>query len=117
MTDKTMAWHYTINARAVLIFSEGVIRPATAAVPAGEIPVVWFSTRQHWEPTANKGAIDDNGQRVRLTMKQTLDRGGGGWRFGLPTERLLYWRKLIIAAQIVRAHARALEYTARKARQ
>ena len=51
---KPMAWHYTVTVRAALILAEGVIRPATVGVPDGEIPVVWFSTRQFWEPTANK---------------------------------------------------------------
>ena len=112
MTARKIAWHYTINDRAVHILKDGIIRAATANVPANETPIVWFSTRQHWEPTANKAMIDDSGNVSSLTMQETIQLGGGAWRFGLDTEKLIYYRKIIQVANITRRMAKALEQTA-----
>ena len=113
MNQRKIAWHYTINKRAVLILKDGFIRPATAYVPADEIPIVWFSTNQNWEPTANKALINDSGHATSLTMQETIQVGGGGWRFGMPTEKLIYYRKAIQAANISAGTARGLEQAAR----
>jgi hypothetical protein len=111
---EVMAWHYTIGLRAQSILSDGLIRPATAGVPAGETPVVWFSTRQHWEPTANKAMAKDGLYIRRLTFEETIERGGGGWRFGLPVDRLVAWRNLSRLANISRETANGLVRAARK---
>ena len=47
-------WHYTTAWKLDRILEAGVIRPATAGIAAGEQPVVWFSSRPTWEPTASK---------------------------------------------------------------
>lgn len=94
-------WHYTIGDRAALILSDQLIKPATAGVPIGETPVVWFSARQHWEPTANKMIqTPPKGELRRLTFEQTIRLGGGGWRFGISWGLALPWRELIQAANI-----------------
>lgn len=33
------------------IMEDGKIRPTTGFIPAGELPIVWFPTKQFWEPT------------------------------------------------------------------
>jgi hypothetical protein len=45
-------FHYTTARHIHSIFVDQEIRPATAGVPPNERPVVWFSFRQDWEPTA-----------------------------------------------------------------
>lgn len=107
------AWHYTVGSRALQIRETGFIMPATAYVPEGEIPVVWFSTRQHWEPTANKATVE-NGERRSLTFAETIDRGGGGYRFGLSPTRLIPWKQLVDEAQIRPEMAAALIRAAKR---
>ena len=95
-----LAWHYTVSIRAAGILSAGELRPSTAFVPASEIPIVWFSTRQHWEPTANKALQNADGHRVPLDFDETIEYGGGGWRFGVAVDQLTPWRRLKLAAHI-----------------
>jgi hypothetical protein len=114
MVTAKMAWHYTIGLYADSIRDSGELRPATAGVPAGETPVVWFSTRQLWEPTANKGCIDSAGHRIGLTFKQTVEHGGGGWRFGVPSDELIPWKRLIDEARIAPDFARGLVKSAQR---
>jgi hypothetical protein len=109
-----LAWHYTVGVRMAEILKAQELRPATAGVPQGEIPVVWFSTRPFWEPTANKSLQNDQGEIVRLGFEQTIEHGGGGWRFGVPTALLLPWRELKIAARIAPQWVRGLKQTAKK---
>jgi hypothetical protein len=71
------------------IVDSGEIRPATALVPAGEKPCVWFSKRRDWEPTANKLWVS-GGVTRSLTMRETGERGGGLVRFGVAPETAPY---------------------------
>lgn len=107
-------WHYTVGAKMRLIESSGVLKPAVAFVPAGEIPVVWFSSRQVWEPTANKMVALGNGQLVVLNFSETTSQLGGGFRFGLPAHQLLPWRHLRNAARISAATQAQLTQSARR---
>jgi len=50
----TRLWHYTTIEKLKLIINGGIIRPSTARLDANERPVVWFSARSTWEPTATK---------------------------------------------------------------
>jgi hypothetical protein len=106
------AWHYTTGALALQIIRDGVIRPATAGIPAGERPVVWFSTQPHWEQTANKLLKQQDGTLRSLSFEETIAHGGGGGRFGLPLDRLLPWPELALAANIGPQSVRALERAA-----
>jgi hypothetical protein len=108
-----IAWHYTIGKHAPSIMDDGVIRCATGYVPIGETPVVWFSLRQYWEPTANKGGTRD-GVIVTLSARETWQRGGGGWRFGVAATELLPYRDLKRAANICPDTVRGLERAGRK---
>lgn len=47
-------WHYTTGQKLELILKTGEIRPSTARLDPDEKPVVWFSSRPTWEPTATK---------------------------------------------------------------
>lgn len=80
-------WHYTIGERLRDIQSAGVIRPATAFVQAGEVPVVWFTESPAWEPTTSKMWRDGPGSPVRsLDRAETARRGGGLVRIGVLPE-------------------------------
>jgi hypothetical protein len=90
-----LAWHYTIFDRFVDIVADGEIRPATAAVPNGERPIVWFSLNQHWEQTANKALRTADGRLIGLDMQGTMEHGRGLIRIGVRQERAPHtWREL-----------------------
>jgi hypothetical protein len=108
-----IAWHYTKAVHVRSILRDGVIRPATAFLPEGETPVVWFSTRQHWEPTAGMGHVDAGGLLRTCSMEETARHCGGVWRFGLAITALTPWRELKRATGISPRMARALESAAR----
>lgn len=108
MSGNPIAWHYTTGDCARGILSDGVIRPATAFVPAGEIPIVWFSTHPTWEPTARK-AVTSGNNIIVLSAEDTMRRCNGGWRFGLPTDQLIYFRKLTALCRMTRQEAKRLE--------
>ena len=61
----------------------GVILPATAKVPAGERPIVWFSSNQEWEPTSTKLYVTNKGSVRRLSKDELEKRGNGLVRFGV----------------------------------
>lgn len=107
-----LAWHYTIGTHAKTILAGGFVLAATIGVPTGEKPVVWFSTRQDWEPTATKG-IMDKGVRRNATMDEMMAEDGL-WRFGLSTEALLPWGRLKEVARIRRRMLEGLLSAAHK---
>jgi hypothetical protein len=84
--ERTTAWHYTTGRAFISIVEFGWILPATAFVPKGEKPAVWFSLNQDWEQTANKGGLEEDGTRRTLTREETCERGGGLVRFGVAVE-------------------------------
>lgn len=110
-----LAWHYTIGTRAETIMAGGFILPATLHVPTGEKPIVWFSTRQDWEPSATKGIADARGVHVRSATMEEMIALGGLWRFGLASSELLPWGRLKEAARIRRRMLEGLLSVARKA--
>src|SRR5580658_7140991 len=78
-------WHYTTGEKFKQIVADGFIRCATVNVPPNEKPIVWFSTNQEWEPTANK-MVYREGKPVRCTIEETEQRGEGLVRFGVAPE-------------------------------
>lgn len=82
-------WHYTVGERLWSILRDKIIKPATAGVPAGERPVVWFTTNPAWEPTANKG-IWRNGELLWLTKEETAAEGGGLFRIEVAPDAAPY---------------------------
>ena len=54
-----------------------------AGVEPPEIPVVWFTESETWEPTANKLARNRDGALIKLDRAETARRGGGLVRIGV----------------------------------
>lgn len=80
MNEVTIAWHYTTGKKAALILESGELRPTNCNVPAGEKPVLWFSLRQSWEPSATKGIVDSRtGRRRDATLTEMHFMGGGSF--------------------------------------
>jgi len=88
------AWHYTTGEKAKLIFESGELKPTGAFIEAHEKPILWFSTNQDWERTANKWIMAPDGKILPLTMEETRNMGGGLFRFGMPSLQLIQWPKL-----------------------
>lgn len=106
-----IAWHYTVGLHSVDILRGGFIKTATFRMPEGEKPIVWFSTRQNWEPTATKAWKRDGNL---MTVPQMIERANGVWRFGLSAAELLPWKSLQGAACMELDVAHALTRAARK---
>ena len=103
------AWHYTTGQKAKLILEIGELKPTGAFIDSKEKPILWFSTNEHWEQTANKMTILPNGILRPLTMQGTRDMGGGLFRFGMPSDQLIRWPRLARAANMKRKIQWALE--------
>lgn len=68
-------WHYTTRQKLALIEAAGVIEPSTALIEPREKPVVWFSSRATWEPTATKCPMTGKlGQYVTASAQGGLAR-------------------------------------------
>ena len=74
-------FHFTTGLKLRQIINSGAIKPTTAKIEPHEKPVAWFSTQDHWEPTATKvpvpgmhGQIETaqaQGGLVRITVPGT----------------------------------------------
>ena len=66
--------------------------------------MVWFSTNQKWEPTANKmirmKGMPKHTARTLTTKEMFAELGSELWRFGVHTDLLLPWPALKRAARI-----------------
>ncbi len=108
-TGNEIRWHYTIGHRLKQILEDGEIRPATAGVPKGEKPAVWFSVHTEWEPTANKFAVGVDGKPVVLTREQTEEHGGGLCRIGVAPATAPYnWDAHKLSSGITASEARRI---------
>lgn len=96
------AWHYTTGQKAKLILESGELKPTSAFIEPEEKPILWFSTNELWEQTANKMLGLPNGALRFLTMQETRDMGGGLFRFGMPTDQLIRWPRLARTANMKR---------------
>lgn len=52
--DSELVWHYTNMAGAVGIHKLGAIRCHEIRLRESEYPIIWFSDRSTWEPTASR---------------------------------------------------------------
>jgi hypothetical protein len=111
----TFVWHYTTGEKFMKIVQSGFLLPSSVGVAAGEQPILWFSSEQFWEPTAQK-ALVQNGELIRLGMKGTFERGGGLVRFGVLPSQLVRWPRLAKVARIPSGMRRSLERTGRDQR-
>lgn len=90
-----LVWHYTDNQSFLRILNDGIIRPATAYVPAGELPITWFSTEQFWEPTVIKGKYLPDETIKGLGMAGMLAANVRLYRFGVDAATAPYrWSQL-----------------------
>jgi hypothetical protein len=115
-----IAWHYTIRFHLPSILSVGALLPADPFHAMGvfereelrrfygdEKPAVWFSLRQDWEPTADKGSA--------ASRAETLAIGGGLLRFGVDERRVpATWTYHANTSGLKKKAARALERAARE---
>jgi hypothetical protein len=68
-------WHYTTRQKLAQILAAGVIQPSTARIEPHEKPIVWFSSRPTWEPTATKCPFAGKlGQLVTASVQGGLVR-------------------------------------------
>jgi len=113
--EKTIVWHYTTGQCSIGIIESGVIRPATDKVPAGERPIVWFSSNQEWEPTSTKYIMTPEGSSRRLS-KDELEAGGNGLvRFGVTRRTAkLDWTAIKRLSGMSRSTARYLKVKGRR---
>lgn len=88
--EMTDVHHYAPCVRLAKILGSGNLRPSNAMAD-GELPLLWFSANQRWEPTATK-ARWQNGIIVLSTLDQQL-QDFGCCRFSLPADdqRLMPW--------------------------
>ena len=107
-----IVWHYTIGSRLKAIREYGALRPATAGVPAHELPVLWFSSRRDFEPTARKMLVNSDGQLRRLSVDETAHWGEGLIRFGISSDRCIRWPDLRRRCHMRSKDARQLEAAA-----
>jgi hypothetical protein len=111
-----MIWHYTVDECFVSIMENELIRPATAYVPAGEKPIVWFSTEDFWEPTVTKGFLRADGTIENVRMSGLLERGHLLFRLGVDSSVAPYkWSDLRSLSGMSDEIARGLASAARAA--
>jgi len=72
-----LAWHYTIGQHLINILKTGALLPTDVLIQSNELPALWFSLNQAWEPTASKAMITSDGIFVGLTKEETRQVGGG----------------------------------------
>jgi len=109
-----MVWHYAPWAHLPAMVESGALRGSNAAA-AGELPMLWFSANQLWEPTATKMVVNHTGALVSLTFKQQAERFGC-IRFGLAADdpRLLNWKDACTAASTPLETRQVLEKVGKK---
>jgi hypothetical protein len=106
-------WHYTSGLHFTQIVESGALLPSAVGIAPGELPTLWFSDEQNWEPTAQKAILQD-GEVIILGMKGTYERGRGLVRFGIVPSRLIQWPRLAKEAGIPSSVRRSLERTGKE---
>ena len=88
--EMTDVHHYAPCVRLARILGSGYLLPSNA-MAGGELPLLWFSANQRWEPTATKAWKQGSGI-VQLSLAEQLERIGC-CRFSLPADdqRLMPW--------------------------
>jgi hypothetical protein len=78
-----LVWHYTVKPFFMSIVADGAIKPSAAYAPTGAPAVVWFSTNEVWEPSANKVLTCADGSPRLLGRDEMHTIGVGPLRFGV----------------------------------
>lgn len=102
-------WHYTVIEYLPKIRGYGMLLPSNASAE-GELPLLWFSANQEWEPTAAKPMRTATGRLVTPSMREVFELGRA-IRFGLPSNdpRLMSWRAACKFAGTPRRMREAME--------
>lgn len=102
-----MLFHYAPCSRLNEIVNSGHLRPSNAGAPS-ENPLLWFSSNQHWEPTATKVLNTPYGLKALSFQEQASQFGC--IRFGIGDEdmRLMPWRQACDSGGIRRDARRAM---------
>ena len=88
-----IVYHYTTGQKIVEIIRDGAIKVSGSMPMPGEKPVCSFSTRDVWEPTANKYGVTQ-GTWGGLTQVETEQQYDGLDRIVVSAEHApLTWRK------------------------
>jgi hypothetical protein len=104
-----LRWHYTVRQRLDGLLRDGIIKPVTAGLPAGERPAVWFSSNQEWEETANQAWQRPDGTINRGNKESTHLLGGGLARIGVLPETAPHdWKAFKTLSGIKPAKARGM---------
>lgn len=109
-----IAWHYTTGQKAIQILESAELRPTDNYIEQKEKPILWFSTNQHWELSANKMLLLPNGSLRGLSMEEMGGYGCGLFRFGIPFDKVLRWPNLARMAGMKSKVKRALEDAGQK---
>ena len=107
------AWHYTTGDCLDKIIDAGELVPAIRYVPKDERAILWFSLDQDWEPTANKGVVE-NGKNRTLTLEEMCVHCNGVVRVGIHScsKTLIRWPKIGKLAGMPKELIRALDKVA-----
>lgn len=106
-------WHYAPWEYLRAIVAYGALMPSNAAAER-EFPLLWFSARQDWEPTATKLLRTSNGIRSMTLAEQKAKFGCV--RFGLPADdsRLVSWPEACKLARTGLKKRRQMEAAGRR---
>lgn len=83
--EQPLVWHYTLLPKVKIIQADPILKPFGKP---GQVPAVWFSEEQKWEPTAacNWKATLADGTTKYLGMIELFQAHGGLYRFGVGPE-------------------------------
>jgi len=102
------AWHYTLGTKFMMIIESQAILCTSVGIGTHERSAVWFSTLNHWEPTATKG-IMANGIRRDATMAE-MESELGLFRLGVRIDYpLIDWKEFLKTSNISRQEAKKLK--------
>jgi len=107
-------WHYAPWSRLHEIVKSGFLQRSNASAPK-ELPMLWFSANQVWEPTATKNMWLKSGQLMPLTF-EAKNAKFGCIRFGIAEAdpRLQKWKQACATAGILRGMRCTLERVGKK---
>lgn len=83
-------WHYTTYNLLLKIVEDGLIRCATEGIGRAELPAVWFTQRQSYEPTAVKVWVNPDGKVRLLTLREMFELEGPVARIQVSPETAPY---------------------------
>ena len=108
-----LVWHYSTWAYLPEMVKWGQVFAGNAGAE-NEMPMLWFSSNQKWEPTATKIRISPSGVNVQMTFAEQA-KLFGCIRLGLDARdpRLLDWKKACSFAKTPKKKRESLEQVGR----